>query len=205
MNKNDEMVMGVSTSALFQGGHYFTGFRPWGPQTTPILDNILNQAEFRSRGACENDPSFKQIIPYCIVSSGNKIFVYRRENGGGESRLFSKGSIGIGGHINPYPKMLNTSLILTRSIYRELREELNFSLPLVDFHLIPEGMLNIDVGSVNKVHFALVYKVVFPPQTEITVREKDTLKGSLMSVREVLAAELEWETWSKIILDNFYG
>ena len=56
---------------------------------------------FMPRSAVETDPSFKQLIPYVIMSHEGKYLSYIRGKRAGETRLVAKRSIGIGGHINP--------------------------------------------------------------------------------------------------------
>lgn len=56
---------------------------------------------FRSRAQVENDPDFKQLIPYVLIKRGNAWLHYIRGQTSGEKRLVNRGSIGIGGHINP--------------------------------------------------------------------------------------------------------
>ena len=67
------------------------------------LDVIFENGRprFIPRGEAENDPSFKQIIPYVIMSCEGKYLNYVRGKRAGEKRLVGNLSIGIGGHINP--------------------------------------------------------------------------------------------------------
>src|SRR3954454_14804032 len=78
----------------FQGIHL-----AWGPYLQQILD--ARNTRFLSRSQAEEDLSFKQVIPYVLVRRGNALLHYVRGKGSGEKRLVAKGSIGIGGHINP--------------------------------------------------------------------------------------------------------
>lgn len=84
----------------FEEAGYFQGHREGG-------DHYLNAfmkpgvASFMDREAAENDPSHKQIIAYAIFCHQGRILHYTRGGSGGEARLHDKGSIGIGGHINP--------------------------------------------------------------------------------------------------------
>ena len=55
---------------------------------------------FRPRYEVETDPSFKQLIPYCIFRHHGQVFHYKRGKLQGEGRLHSKRSIGVGGHIS---------------------------------------------------------------------------------------------------------
>ena len=56
---------------------------------------------FHRPGRAEEDPSHKQLIPYCVFRCGDRIFHYTRGKSGGESRLHAKISVGVGGHVNP--------------------------------------------------------------------------------------------------------
>jgi len=60
---------------------------------------------FMARSAAETDPSFKQLIPYVIMSFEGKYLSYVRGKRAGETRLIAKRSIWIGGHINPVDEM----------------------------------------------------------------------------------------------------
>ena len=62
-----------------------------------LLEIIRNEHEYMPRAEAEGQPAFKQIIPYVILRQGDKIFVTRRLNKGGEARLHGKISIGVGG------------------------------------------------------------------------------------------------------------
>ncbi len=82
--------------------------------------------QFMDRDAAEVDPSFKQLIPYLILTHQGRVFCYRRNKKGGEERLHHRLSIGIGGHIN------DTDLLLEGDVYRhgferELSEEVELS------------------------------------------------------------------------------
>ena len=56
---------------------------------------------FRLREKAETDPSYKQPIPYVIMSYGGKYLNYVLGKRAGETRLVGNRSIGIRGHINP--------------------------------------------------------------------------------------------------------
>ncbi len=46
----------------------------------------------------EEDPSYKQLISYCLLENEHgEILVYERLSGGGEARLHGQSSIGVGG------------------------------------------------------------------------------------------------------------
>src|SRR5215467_3589805 len=98
-----EHVLVVPTE-LFHRLGYFQGFSA---EATRFLGELLKPAHtsYRPRGEMEEDPSFKQLIPYCVFrhvdAAGRElVFVYTRGKGQGEGRLRSKRSVGIGGHIS---------------------------------------------------------------------------------------------------------
>ena len=63
--------------------------------TEDILDAIMGGHEFMPRAEAEERPDYKQIIPYVILLQGDKVFVTRRLNKGGEARLHGRISIGM--------------------------------------------------------------------------------------------------------------
>ena len=93
-----EHVLVVPT-LLFHEIGYFQGFSS---NPEPYLKTLLDPTyiSYRRRDQVEEDPSFKQLIPYCIFRFKNVVFHYTRSKLQGEKRLHSKRSIGIGGHIS---------------------------------------------------------------------------------------------------------
>ena len=121
---NGEQVL-VVPRATFEEAGYFQGHREGG-------DHYLNAfmkpgvSSFMDREAAENDPSHKQIIAYAIFCHQGRILHYTRGGSGGEARLHDKGSIGIGGHINPVDRQSGHDDVSTylAGVEREIREEL---------------------------------------------------------------------------------
>src|SRR5947207_2131869 len=98
-----EQVLVVPTR-LFHRLGYFQGFSS---DVGRYVDELLNAANtsYRPRSEMEENPDFKQLIPYVIFryqdSAGQvQLFQYTRGKGMGESRLHSKRSVGVGGHIS---------------------------------------------------------------------------------------------------------
>ena len=95
-----EQVLVVPTAEFHKLGH----FQGVSTEVDRYVKNLLVPANisYRPRDEMEQDPSFKQLIPYIIfrhrASDGTvSLFRYRRGQGNGEARLRSKVSIGIGG------------------------------------------------------------------------------------------------------------
>ena len=98
MASADEKVL-VFPRSVFEQLGLFQGFNPDVNRYLPTILDIKNNS-FQSRARAETDPTFKQIIPYVVITDGKSILHYVRGKKAGEQRLVSKGSIGIGGHIN---------------------------------------------------------------------------------------------------------
>ena len=83
---------------------------------------------FLPRSRAEQDPAFKQIIPYIVFTFEGTILRYVRGAKSGEKRLVDKASIGIGGHINDSDESLFSfdKDAYRAAVHREVAEELRF-------------------------------------------------------------------------------
>ncbi len=158
---------------------------------------IDRHASFRPREQVEDDPSFKQIIPYLIVRHTDRLFLSQRTPAGNEARLRGLFSIGVGGHINRSDVVGATDLV-GAGLRRELDEELlihgTWRARLV-------GVLNDDSNPVGRVHFGLVH-VIDVESPDVAVRESDVLTGRMASREDVWAVRDRMETWSRLILES---
>jgi predicted NUDIX family phosphoesterase len=161
------------------------------------VSQIDRHGSFRRREQVEDDPSFKQIIPYLIVRHTDRLFLFQRSAGGNEERLRGLFSIGVGGHINRGDVVGATDLVAA-GLRRELDEELvihgAWRSRLV-------GVLNDDSNAVGRVHFGLVH-VVDVESPDVAVRESEALTGRMASREDVLAVRDQMETWSRLILES---
>ena len=159
-----------------------------------MLDIIINEHEFIDRPAAEEDPSYKQIIPYVVLTRKGLVFATRRLNKGGESRLHGKVSIGIGGHINPVDETDRRS-VLMKGLERELEEEVYIQRR---GELVPRGFINDDGNGVGAVHLGLCFSMEV--EGEVSVKETEKLSGAWMSLQELKSEYDNMETWSQIAL-----
>ena len=159
-----------------------------------MLDIIINEHEFIDRPAAEEDPSYKQIIPYVVLTRKGLVFATRRLNKGGESRLHGKVSIGIGGHINPVDETDRRS-VLMKGLERELDEEVYIRHR---GELVPQGFINDDGNGVGAVHLGLCFSMEV--EGEVSVKETEKLSGGWMSLQELRGEFDNMETWSQIAL-----
>lgn len=189
----DEVILVVGRNRLLSAAGV-QGFVPGG--VDEYVERIRRHGDFRRRGDVEDDPSFKQIIPYLIVRHGDRIFLYQRSRQGGEARLHGLYSIGVGGHIT-WEDVAGADDVLAAGLTRELDEELIVESP---WRARPVGVLNEDENRVSQVHFGVVY-VVELDEPRVQVREADRLSGYLALRADVRAARSHMETWSQLILD----
>jgi len=202
MNKLSEVVFAIKVSELSPNKSLFNGYQT--PADPEILERIYHNNVLMSRRECENDPEFKHIIPYCMITSeDNQIFVVNRTTNQTEARLHNLYSIGIGGHVGP-SRFLSPKESIQNGMLRELREEL-IGMDCVgesfDFmpHLI--GFVNDNTNSVGAVHFGFVYELLVDPDRipTIKVKETDNMVGEWMPIEEAVKIE-NYESWSSLIL-----
>lgn len=194
----DEKVLGF-TRALFDQLGAFQGFNADVGRYLPAILAPKNNS-FRPRSEAETDPSFKQIIPYVVITDGDRILHYVRGRKSGEQRLVAKGSLGIGGHINDEDHSLFAvgEQAFRDAVAREVGEEL-----IVDgeFDAKPVGLINDDSTEVGKVHFGIVHVLKRTPE-QVRKRESVITQLTFLSVADLRARRDALETWSQLCLDH---
>lgn len=153
---------------------------------------IEKEHSFLPRDAAENDPAYKQIIPYITLCRGEEVFSTRRLSKGGEQRLHGKLSLGLGGHINALDD--DSPGIFRRGLYRELGEEA-FYTPVGE--LVPRGVINDDTTEVGQVHLGFFFTLEV---SDAAVRETEKLTGEWLKKAELPALAGQMESWSEIII-----
>jgi predicted NUDIX family phosphoesterase len=192
----DEQVLVVPTTAVIAelgGGTPWLGVRPTGEAA--LADLIRERGEFRPRAAMENDPDWKQVIPYPILRDGPRWFLMRRTRAGSDARLHDRYSIGVGGHVNPDDGGLDGDL--SSALGREWTEELAVDF-VPDFRFL--GLLNDDTTPVGRVHLGLVYDSDAAGRP-VTIRETEKLSGEFVASSGVAAVVDRLETWSRLAFE----
>ncbi|NCF91652.1 MAG: hypothetical protein GWQ05_11950 [Verrucomicrobiaceae bacterium] len=155
---------------------------------------------FMSRDDAEDDPTHKQIIPYAIFHHGGKFLHYVRGKKSGEQRLASKGSIGIGGHINTTDKStepLGRETYL-RGVGREVNEELKIT-GSYEQRII--ALLNLDDNEVGRVHLGVVH--LFDLATnDVEANESEIADLTFLSREDLLERHNRLEGWSQACVDG---
>jgi predicted NUDIX family phosphoesterase len=156
---------------------------------------VAAHGEFRDRAAMEQDPDWKQVIPYLVLRDGPHYFLMHRTRAGGDARLHDRWSIGVGGHLNPGDGDLAGGL------RREWAEEVDAAFEPT-FELV--GLLNDDTTDVGRVHVGAVY-VADAAGRSVMIRETDKLEGSFADAAAVAAVADRLETWSALVFRYFEG
>jgi predicted NUDIX family phosphoesterase len=197
-----EHVLVVPTDVFHRLGHFqgFTG------QVERYLQGLLDPAHtsYRPRAAMEQDPSFKQLIPYVIfryrdAAGQTSVFQYTRGKGQGESRLHAKRSIGIGGHVAADDAAQASAY--EEGMRRELAEEVAIDTP---YRSQLVGLINDDLTEVGRVHLGVVH--IFDVETPaVRPRETEIIEAGFRPVAELLADVERFETWSQICLQALFA
>ncbi len=200
-----ERVLVVPTVVFHSIGH-FQGFSD---QSQRYLDGLLRaeHLSFRTRAEVEEDPSYKQLIPYVIFrytdpTNGEMVFQYTRGTGQGEGRLHRKRSVGIGGHISAEDAADRCDTDAYEiGLQRELSEEVAIETAY-DTKCV--GLINDDDTEVGRVHLGVVH-IYDVEQPSISPRETDIAEAGFEHVDALLANREQFESWSQICLEALFG
>ncbi|AUW62689.1 MULTISPECIES: NUDIX domain-containing protein [Staphylococcus] len=201
MSKFDEQIIVVSRELLFDNEkNAFNGFLSKNDVQGEEIFNTFKNYEVKRRGDMEEDPSYKQLISYCLLENENdEILVYQRLSGGGEERLHGQSSVGVGGHMNNVVGADSINEVLRVNAQRELNEEVGLSEDRSQ-NMEYIGFINDDTNAVGKVHIGVVFKIKVK-SSDVEVRETDTLKINWVSQDEINDLN-HFESWSALILKD---
>lgn len=199
-----EQILVVPTEKFHELGH-FQGFST---DVSRYLDHLLRPelTSYRPRGEMEEDPSFKQLIPYVVfrytaADGGVSLFQYQRGAGQGESRLHAKRSVGIGGHISA----IDADASIGQNPYEEgMRRELDEEVAIdTTYQPTCVGMINDDETEVGRVHLGVVH-VFDVAEPRVQAKEDEIVASGFRPIAEIVEKFDEFESWSQIFLDAFY-
>ncbi|GHT34158.1 phosphoesterase [Planctomycetales bacterium] len=200
----EEHVLTVPTE-LFNKIGYFQGFcgdvnRYIGSLLAP--KNVL----FRPRSITETDPNFKQLIPYMLFSYRDEngilqLFHYVRGSGMGESRLHSKRSVGVGGHVSS----VDLETAAEHDFYREgMKRELQEEVVLDSLYREScVGLINDDSSEVGKVHLGIVHLFELD-KPNVRSNEPDLLESGFVPLEELQKDLSNFESWSSICIEALW-
>src|SRR5437868_6360066 len=149
-------------------------------------------AQFRPRSEVEDDPGFKQIIPYVVFRAGDAVFCYTRGKSQGESRLHRRRSLGVGGHVEESDADGRPTLdAYEMAMRRELDEEVAVESPGTIRRM---GLINDDSTPVGRVHLGVVhlYELERPA---VSPREEGLAEAEFVRLADLRNDWEQFETW----------
>ena len=157
--------------------------------------------KFMPRSEAENDPTYKQLIPYVLLSYEGKLLNYVRGKRAGEKRLVGNRSIGIGGHINPVDDevpLFGLHKMYLSAVEREIEEEVEIKTSHTETII---GLLNDDSNEVGQVHLGVVHLWELD-SPDVNKREQMITQIGFMTPGELDEVRDSLETWSSLCLDG---
>jgi predicted NUDIX family phosphoesterase len=198
MNPPNENVLVVKRELFDELG----SFQGLNFEAEKYLKAILSRGSnfFVPRPEAENDPAYKQIIPYVLIAFEETVLHYVRGKKAGEQRLVAKGSIGIGGHMNETDESLFAldEHAYRAGVEREVNEEIKIDTPFEDRIV---ALLNEDSTEVGRVHLGIVH-IFKLKEPNVQKREAMITGLTFLTKEELMARRESLETWSQICLDS---
>ncbi len=162
-------------------------------------------AEFQPRSQIENDPSFKQLIPYILLSDKQKKLAFYQRTGS-EKRLLGCYSVGIGGHIRD-ADFTDSTFSWPELRFHALKRELEEELPGFLLESPPDflGLINEEITKVGHSHLGLVFMIKNVDSENLVIGEE--LKTLQWSEAELLkqSDHFNFEIWSELAFELFSG
>ncbi|MCL4361849.1 hypothetical protein M1446_05850 [Candidatus Dependentiae bacterium] len=187
----DELILVVKRDQLFQEEQAWHGLKE--VNFDNYLKVINEKKEFLPRGQMELDANYKQIIPYLLFNFEDKYFLMQRQSKSNESRLASKYSLGIGGHIRQEDLTSNDIIEWSK---REFEEEVDYQ---GNYQVKPLGILNDDNSSVGQVHIGFVLLLI-GDSSKIKIKSEHK-SGELLTLNECKLYYDKMESWTQFVFD----
>lgn len=161
-----------------------------------VIEAIEKDHIWKERSELEEDPSYRQPIPYCLVTNGDGDYVLmQRMKGQGEARLLGKRYVGAGGHIEEGHNLFYTAL-------KEVTEEIG--LPMASLELI--GVVITTGGPVEDVHVGLCYLATTNYfDTPFSSPEGALHEAKWVQVDALWNAKPEMERWSQVLVEGYFS
>lgn len=206
MKKHPQYILAVTSESLgdLQQGMNIVSLNTF---VVKAEDNLV----IKQRAKLEQEPEFRQIIPYVCVATQHDdkllFWPYRRTETSGEARLQGNVSIGFGGHIDLVDVIHENSVIdlfqtIGAAAAREIGEELDLAGAGEEVAIFDNGILIDDSNDVGKVHLGVILTTMLPPEVTPTSKEDALEILPAMSARELLDSGLPLESWTEIVLKS---
>lgn len=190
----NEQILVVKRDTLFSKTPAWLGVKTG--CLNQIQSLIVQHQEFHARDQMEEDPNYKQIIPYLVFCHNDKYFLMQRSDVASEKRLQNKYTLGIGGHVR---KEDLAGATIAEWAEREFHEEVDYQGSVT---IEPVGVINDDSDAVGRVHLGLVL-LLRGNSDQIKIRS-ELKSGYLASKSECLALLPAMESWSAHVVTNLF-
>jgi predicted NUDIX family phosphoesterase len=153
---------------------------------------------YLNRTQAEQDPRYKQLIPYVLIICDGKILRYRRGRGGQETRLHGLHSVGVGGHISDEDHGLFSSGVgYEDGMRRELMEE----VAVDGAKEAAVAVINDDSTEVGRVHFGVVH-VMHVASEAVAGRRSGIVGPEFIPIAQAVNDAAGYESWSRFCLEE---
>jgi dCMP deaminase len=192
-----EQVLAVPEKVLVDSG-IFQGFKKFDKN---FYDLLLANIRYIARDDAEKDKSWKQLIPYVTVHSGDDWLVMQRLPRSGEKRLHHAYTFGVGGHINPGDSTseIEGEDVIERGMNRELNEEIWID----DLSGVkPVGFIYDETQDVSCHHLGIVYAAETSSK-KVKALEPEKLKPFFAPKSELPKYIDGRENWAEIVYKGY--
>ena len=167
------------------------------PASESLVKALLENPQlfFMQRDLAENDPNYKQLIPYVVFQSPKGFFSYQRGKASSETRLRMLRSLGGGGHIEKEDGDIGQKSYF-KGLWRELKEEVGID-PSNNIKLL--GFINDDSNEVGKVHLGIVHLYLLET-SDLESKELNLTDCKFSSISKIKEEEESFETWSRLLI-----
>ena len=168
-----------------------------GHRVREVLDHVLypSNLSFLPRNQVENNPAWKQVIPYAVLFRGREVFRYLRNSKGNESRLHNLWSLGVGGHIN------EGDSDYACAFSREIEEEIGLKVTMDPMETI-KGLIYDPSNLVGQVHFGVVHFIQLSANPPPFTPEKTMGEWHWHHTIEIKKTMHQFENWSQFIIKD---
>ncbi len=190
--KQDEQILVVKRELLFEA-QVTHGMVPMN-SFDDYVKKIDEHKEFLWRSKMEEDPAYKQIIPYMIFSHAGKYFLMRRRHDGNAKELRNKYTLGIGGHLRQ--EDMGEGFTVAEWGAREFEEEVRYEGA---YSLEPLGLLNDEASLIGRVHAGFAF-ILHAESDQVSIRS-EFKEGFMLSLDECMKYYDSMELWSQFVID----
>ena len=158
--------------------------------------DFMQPPVWKPRAEVEHDEALLQPIVYLLLqNAAGQIWCYQRN--GGDTRLDSRFSAGVGGHVDLLDATtpFDPEATLRRALLRELFEELGATAAdLADLRL--RGLIYEGLSLIGRVHLGVLYTARWLPSEPPQPRAGEKLQGLGFMALTDIAIEPRFELWS---------